>query len=92
MQVVGILVVILLLGNQQSVLSENRINIITIHYHFHAVYSRSPNCIQIWLTGVYQYGQVFDGFFITSQRNVSKNIFSAKNSPNGMSQSKDDIK
>ena len=57
----------------------------------HAI-SRSPNCMQIWLTGVYKYGPVFDGFFITAQRNVPKNFFSAKNSPNCMSQSKDDIK
>ena len=41
--------------------------------------TRSPNCSQIWLTGVYQYGQIFDGFFITAQRNVSKNFFPQKN-------------
>ena len=49
--------------------------------------TRSPNCSQIWLTGVYQYG-----VFITAQKMSPKTFFRKKKSPNGMSQSKDDIK
>ena len=38
--------------------------------------TRSPNSNPICLTGVSQYGPVFDGFFITGPKNVSKNSFS----------------
>ena len=37
--------------------------------------TRSPNSNQNCLTGVSQYGPVFDGLFITAPKNVSKNSF-----------------
>ena len=37
--------------------------------------SHSPNSNQICLTGVSQYGPIFDGFFITAQKMSLKTFF-----------------
>ena len=51
----------------------------------------SPNSNQICLTGVSQYGAIFDGFLLQLKKCIQK-LFFLNISPNGMSHTKEDIK
>ena len=61
-----------------------------MHILEHSV-ARSLNSNQICLTGVSQYGAIFDGFFITAQKCIQK-LFFSNISPISMSHTKEHIK